>query len=65
MRIPDWLIYTLVLVVVLGTLFWRGGETPASRPAPVEVAEVPDNPEAADGPPLPDCLRSYARRYPS
>ena len=54
MRIPDWLIYTLVLVVVLGTLFWRGGETPSSRPAPLEVAEVPDKPDAADGPPLPD-----------
>ncbi|HVY88658.1 MAG TPA: serine protease [Hyphomonadaceae bacterium] len=54
MRIPDWLIYTLVLIVVVATLFWRSGETPSARPAPLQVAEIPSTPDATDGPALPD-----------
>jgi serine protease Do len=56
MRIPDWLIYTLVLVVVVATLFWRGREGDSARLAPLHVAEVAANaPDASDdGPLLPD-----------
>jgi S1-C subfamily serine protease len=49
MRVPDWVVYTVVLLAVVATLFVRGGgeatHAPANMPAPVQVI--------APGPPLP------------
>lgn len=60
MRIPDWLVYTIVLVVIVATLFARGGDDDFGRPlAPIHVAEsAPDASDALDadaspGPALP------------
>jgi S1-C subfamily serine protease len=50
MRIPDWLVYAVVLVMVVSTLFFsdEGGLDAASRGAPPPIDAV------APGPPLPD-----------
>ena len=57
MRIPDWLVYTIVLVVIVGTLFARSGEDELGRPpAHYEVAATtPDasGPDASGLPALP------------
>jgi S1-C subfamily serine protease len=58
MRIPDWLVYTVVLIVIVATLFSQGGDEPADGFAPYEFAEPAPggiDPDAATpGPPLPD-----------
>jgi S1-C subfamily serine protease len=47
MRVPDWLVYTVVLLVVVATLFVRGGGGAADAPvAPRPAATI------APGPPL-------------
>ncbi len=57
MRIPDWLIYAVVLVVVVAALFTHGDDVEEATITPVEVAEraapSPDIPDA-DRPLLPD-----------
>ena len=54
MRIPDWLVYTLVLTVIVATLFYSDNE-PAldTPPAPAEIA-VPIPSDEPIGPPLPE-----------
>lgn len=54
MRLPDWLIYSVVLVVIVAALFVQGGEdTGLPEGAPVEVA-TPLEPGAEPGPLLPN-----------
>ena len=57
MRIPDWLVYTIVLVVIVGTLFARSGEDELGRP-PSHFEIAADTPaslgsDASAGPMLP------------
>lgn len=54
MRIPDWLVYTVVLAVIVATLFYRGSEQPAPAEGPSQVEIVTPVPEEAPGPPLPE-----------
>src|SRR5215510_2753139 len=58
MRIPDWLVYTVVLIVIVATLFSQSGDETAGSLAPYEIATP--SPDALDpdaetpGPPLPE-----------
>ncbi|MDZ4759548.1 MAG: serine protease [Alphaproteobacteria bacterium] len=55
MRIPDWVVYTVVLIAVITTLFVRGGEDEdiGRIPSPFDVSE-PDPSLMEPGPALPD-----------
>jgi serine protease Do len=58
MRIPDWLVYTIVLVVIVAALFSHGKGVDDATLTPLETAErsaplIPDRP-AASRPLLPD-----------
>jgi S1-C subfamily serine protease len=57
MRIPDWLVYTVVLIVIVATLFSQGGDETGGV-TPYEIVETsPDGLEAESetpGPLLPD-----------
>jgi S1-C subfamily serine protease len=58
MRIPDWLVYAVVLAVIVGTLFWRSGDENLAPGRGAEIAEperdVSGSGAAERGPLLPD-----------
>lgn len=54
MRVPDWLVYTVVLAVIVATLFYRGSEQPEIAEGPKAGGIVIPAPEEATGPPLPE-----------
>lgn len=54
MRVPDWLVYTVVLAVIVATLFYRGSEQPEIAEGPSPGGIVIPAPEEATGPPLPE-----------
>jgi S1-C subfamily serine protease len=56
MRIPDWLVYTVVLIVIVATLFSQGGEETAGGFAPYEMAETAPAAVEAERAPLGDPL---------
>lgn len=54
MRVPDWLVYTVVLIVIVAALFWQGGtDDGLTTPAPATVT-MPAPSTAELGPLLPE-----------
>lgn len=55
MKLPDWLVYTVVLIVIVAALFAQGGEDePVAESTPLELATPMPQPDLPPGPALAD-----------